>query len=102
MKFKTTKKAIRENYFSILSIGYCAAQNLLYYENPIAYSAGVYGWACDYYYIDNVLISTGYSPIQSKGTNASYELITELDKKASGKTKEERRELLSELIAKSL
>ena len=64
MKCKTTAKAIRENYGRrILSIGYCAAQALLRYETPFAYSSGVYGWNCDYYDIDGVCISTGCRPI---------------------------------------
>ena len=77
MKYKTTAKAIRENYGSrILSIDYCAAQELLRYETPFAYSAGVYGWNCDYYDIDGVCISTGCRPIGKSvdyATLKSYE-----------------------------
>lgn len=80
MKCKTTAKAIRENYGSrILSIGYCAAQSLLRYETPFAYSAGVYGWNCDYYDIDGVCISTGYRPI---GKPIDYEKLREAEKTA--------------------
>ena len=38
MKFKTTKKAMRENYTKIIKIGYGDAQYLLKFENEIAYS----------------------------------------------------------------
>ena len=80
MKLQTTKKAIKNNFNTIISIGYCDAQYLLWFKNPFAYSAGVYGWACDYYQINNVCISTGYSPI---GERVPYELLNELEHKAA-------------------
>jgi hypothetical protein len=80
-KIKATKKEMRENYF-IIGISYCLAQNLLHYERPIAYSSGVYGWACDYYLVNGVVISTGYSPLSSKNAVASYQMIKDYDKKA--------------------
>ena len=76
MKFKTTKKAMKENYSTILSIGYCNAQNLLSFENEIAYSTRAEGHACDYYDVDGVCISTGYSPI---GQSVDYSLIKKYD-----------------------
>lgn len=79
MKFKTTKKAIKENYNTILKIGYGNIQNLLYFENPIAYSTRAEGWACDYYEVGNVIISTGYAPI---GESVPYDLQMEYNKKA--------------------
>ena len=72
MKFKVTAREIRANYRNIVAIGYCGAEALLRYENPIAYSAGVYGWNCDYYDIDGVCISTGYRPI---GKYIDYEKL---------------------------
>jgi hypothetical protein len=79
MKAQVTKKQIRENFYSILSIGYCDAQYLLYFKNPFAYSSGINGWSCDYYQIDNICISTGYAPI---GTPVNYSLLRELEGKA--------------------
>lgn len=79
MKYRTTKKAIRENYSRIYSIGYCNLQWLLKYLDPVAYSAGVNGWACDYYEVDGAVISTGYSPI---GRKVDYDLQREYDEKA--------------------
>ena len=79
MKLKTTKKEIKNNSKRILKVGYCAAQNLLNYEEPFAYSSGVYDWACDYYNIDGVIISTGYSPI---GEEVEYNLLKEYETKA--------------------
>ena len=81
MKCKTTAKAIRENYGSrILSIGYCQAQALLRYETPFAYSAGVYGWNCDYYDIDGVCISTGCRPI---GRDVDYNVLESYESTAN-------------------
>ena len=79
MKFKATKKQMREGYNKIISIGYCNAQNLLEHKNPIAYSAGIYGWACDYYDVGGVLISTGYGPI---GESPDYDIIRKYDSQA--------------------
>ena len=65
MKFKTTRKNMKENYSKIIKVGYCNISYLLQYETPIAYSTRAEGWACDYYEVDGVLISTGYAPIGS-------------------------------------
>ena len=111
MKFKTTKKEMKQNYHRIIGIGYCDAYYLLRYEEPIAYSAGVYGWACDYYDIDGVLISTGYSHLDNKNTYADYEIIKEYNNKAReiennnqnyDTRKEQINELLSEFITKTI
>jgi hypothetical protein len=99
-KIKTTKKEMKQNY-RILGVGYCEIQTLLKYQNPVAYSSGVYGWACDYYYIDDVIISTGYSYIDNKNMKDDYNLIKEYEKKArSLNNKEEVNNLLFELISK--
>lgn len=82
MKFKTTKKAIREEYCSILGAGYCSILYLLYFTNPIAYSTRSEGWACDYYDIDGLCISTGYAPMNSKNVKVSYEFIDKYENMA--------------------
>jgi len=80
MKAKVTKKAVKANFITVISVGYCAAENLLYYKTPFAYSCGEGGWSCDYYDLGSVCISTGYSPT---GTAANYALLRELDKQAA-------------------
>lgn len=82
MKFKVTKKEMVNVYNKILGSGYCTLQYLLQYQTPIAYSAGVNGWNCDYYNIDNILISTGYGPINSKNMISDYDIIKEYEIKA--------------------
>lgn len=82
MKYRTTKKGIRNCGSSVYKVGYCNLQFLLRFNNPFAYSEGVYGWACDYYRIggyDGVIISTGYSPI---GKALDYSICEEYDRKA--------------------
>ena len=79
MKLKITKKAINASGKKVLKIGYCELQNLLSYTEPFAYSTRVEGWACDYYLINNIIISTGYASI---GDAVEYSLIKEYDKKA--------------------
>lgn len=79
MKYRTTKKEIRNCGSSVYKVGYCRLQHLLHFNEPFAYSDGVYGWSCDYYKIDGVIISTGYSPI---GKSIDYSLCEEYDKKA--------------------
>lgn len=79
MKTKETRKAIKARGCKILSVGYCNAQYLLYYEKPFAYSTRAEGWACDYYLFNDVIISTGYAPI---GDNINYFKLRECENKA--------------------
>lgn len=79
MKLKTTKSQIKKSFTNIVSVGYCDIQYLTCYKRPFAYSSGICGWSCDYYDVDNVCLSTGYSPI---GQNAPYELIKKYEIKA--------------------
>lgn len=80
MKFKVTKKEMKENYSKIIKLGYCSAEALLHFQEPIAYSAGVYGWACDYYTSGSVIISTGYSPIGN--INPDYDVVKKFNDQA--------------------
>lgn len=87
MKFKATKKEIRNNYNYIVGVSYCKLQSLLENQNPIAYSSGVYGWSCDYYLLQNskgqkVLVSTGYNYIENQNLNPDYNKLIEFEKKA--------------------
>ena len=72
MKYLTTKKAVRNGYVHTIGISYCDAQDLLYFRSPVAYSAGVYGWACDYYSFGDTVISTGYAPLATRNATVSY------------------------------
>lgn len=106
MKYKTTKKAMRESYSHIIGIGYCNAQHLLNWETPFAYSAGESGWSCDYYEVDGVLISTGYQHIKTKNARSDYDFVHAYDTKAQSffrlddpeERKTKARELLEEFV----
>ena len=96
MKLKTTKKQIRESAYQLYAVGYCELDSLLVYQSPFAYSSGVYGWSCDYYNLDGVIISTGYSPI---GESIAYDLqkkYNNLAKKAH--SRDEMGELLQDFL----
>ena len=80
MKLQATKKEIKENSGTILSVGYCGIQSLFNNVNAFGYSCGVYGWSCDYYKQDNITISTGYSPI---GKQTSYDINRKYEKLAN-------------------
>ena len=103
-KYKTTKKAMKESYDKIIKVGYCNLQYLLRFQEPFAYSAHSEGWACDYYDIDGVLISTGYSPIESKRTKCTYDICKKYDNAAEkiiynySLSQEEQKEKLDNLI----
>ena len=80
MKLKTTKQFIKQHSAKIFACGYCDLQYLFGNLDPFAYSAGVYGWACDYYDLGGgVILSTGYSPI---GERVDYKTLREYEKKA--------------------
>ena len=100
MKFKTTQKAIKTNYNTIICIPYCGLQNLLNYESPVAYTVRREGWAADIYDMGGgVAIVTGYAPFGN--VRPSYELRERNETKAekiryiSGY--EEKRDALREL-----
>lgn len=80
-KIKTTKKQLKNAYNNIISIGYCNAYYLLAGLEPHYYCSRIEGWACDnYHYNNNVLISTGYSPIS--GIYPKYEITKKYNDKA--------------------
>lgn len=81
-KIKLTKTSLNADYWNILGTGYCNLQFLLKFQEPFAYSTRAEGWACDYYDVDDVLISTGYAPMKSKRVKSCYELEHEYDDKA--------------------
>lgn len=81
MKYKTTQKAIRNNYNTIIKVYYCDAQTLLDLENPTAYTCGVYGWNADIYDLGGgVAIVTGYRPFGN--VKPAYDKVKEYEDRA--------------------
>ena len=82
MKYKTTFKAVKNGYRKVIVIPYCGAQYLLYFQNPVAYNAGVYGWNADIYNpAPGVAIVTGYRPCS--GIDPDYETLRDYERRAS-------------------
>lgn len=77
MKFKTTRKAIVSGTPAsrLLCAGYCDLQNLLRGHEPIAYTAGVYGWNFEVYEVYGLTICTGYGNMPGRRAKniAEYE-----------------------------
>ena len=81
MKFKTTQKAIRANYNKIICVPYCGLQNLLKYEDPVAYTGRREGWAADIYDMGGgVAIVTGYAPFGN--IRPTYEQVKSVEEQA--------------------
>lgn len=100
MKYKTTAKAVKEGYHTIVSVGYCELQCLLSYKSPIAYTCGYYGWNFDVYDIDGIAIVTGYRGMPSRNSKVDYKTVREYEQKAAGKTADEKDALIKEFLGK--
>ena len=92
MKAQVSKKEVRNTNSRIISIGYCDMQFLLRHHDCYMYSAGIYGWSCDYYIINSnntgmftpyTVISTGYQPLSDSRTKPDMELLRLFEKYAS-------------------
>ena len=92
MKARVSKKEVRNTNSRIISIGYCDMQFLLRHHDCNMYSAGIYGWSCDYYIINsdntgmftpNTVISTGYQPLSNRETKPDRYLLRLFEKYAS-------------------
>ena len=92
MKAQISKKEVRNTNSRIISTGYCDMQFLLRYHDCNMYSAGIYGWSCDYYIINSnntgmltpyTVISTGYRPLNNRETAPDTGLLRLFEKYAS-------------------
>lgn len=82
-KEKWTCKKVRQ--YNAISISYCGAWYLLRGLEPIAYTAGIYGWNEDIYYVGNnnhtnTFITTGYRPHGTK--HVSYDILESYEEQA--------------------
>ena len=83
MKCKTTNKYVKDYASHILRAGYCKMQNLLKYQNPIAYTYGICGWNYDVYEINGVTICTGYRNMpENYRVNVNIQTIADYEKMA--------------------
>ena len=77
MKYKTTKKAVMNGYYKVISVSYCSLQHLLHYEREIAYTTRAEGWGADVYQFGSTAIVTGYAPFGN--VRPSYEVNKKYD-----------------------
>lgn len=78
-KEKWTCKKVRE--VNAIKVGYCEAWHLLKGLEPIGYTAGIYGWNEDIYYVgNNTYIATGYRPHGTR--SVSYEFLEAYENQA--------------------
>lgn len=59
---KISAKQVKETFPRVLAVPYCAAQNLLRFQSPCYYTAGVYGKNADVFCECDTVIATGYRP----------------------------------------
>ena len=59
---KISAKQVKETFTRVLAVPYCAAQNLLRFQTPVWYTAGVYGKNADVFCEVDAVIATGYRP----------------------------------------
>lgn len=81
MKFKTTQKAVKAGYATVIAVPYCDLQYLLNYESPVAYTVRREGWGADIYDMGGgVAIATGYAPFGN--VRPSYEQVKAVEEQA--------------------
>lgn len=81
MARKFTNKEVKNWGVPVLSIGYCAIQNLLNHISREGWTESrAYGWRSDIYIVNGVIISTGYAPVS--GIKVPYELTKKYEDKA--------------------
>ena len=67
MKMQTTQKDIMNSFEHVVSAPYCALQHVFAGTDPIAYTAGRYGWNADVYDVgDGIAVVTGSRPFGKK------------------------------------
>lgn len=84
LKCKVTKKDLLDNYYYVISCGYCDTQYLLRREAPRFYYSNIYGWRFDVYEIENnFIITDGYEYLKRhKKQSKIIEIIQKYDNKA--------------------
>ncbi len=80
-RYKTTQKAIKSQFNTIIVVGYCEMQDLLRYHHSPCYTTRPEGWSCDIYDMGHgVAITTGYGPFGT--VRFDYKVLVKAEKKA--------------------
>lgn len=93
MKIRVTRKYILETYANIKCAGFGDLHYLLQYHEPFVYTAGIYGWNFDVYYVYGVTICTGYRNMPGKRLNG-IEVYEQKAKDATGSREKVERVLM--------
>jgi hypothetical protein len=105
MKYRTTQKAVKGNFSKVFAVGYCGLSDLLRFEDPRAYTCGVYGWNADIYDFGGVAVVTGYRPF---GEDVPASIVRKYEEQARAIVwnlaikYEERREAVGALVVEFL
>ena len=89
MAIQLKEKGIRET-FTTFGIGYCQCETLLGYLGTRFYTAGVYGWKSDIYFLQSpkgsrvIVISSGYSPVGTRLDRKTCEIMEKYADKLNG------------------
>ena len=63
MKVKVSKKSIKENFRNVYQLSITKAYTIFRGQSPAYYTAGIYGWNCDVYIInEDTAVTVGYRP----------------------------------------
>lgn len=105
MKYKTTQKAVKGTFSKVFAVGYCGLSNLLRFEEPRAYTCGVYGWNANIYDFGGVAVVTGYRPF---GQDVPATIVRKYEEQARAiggdysRPYEDRREVVRSLVSEFL
>lgn len=76
-----TAKEVKRTHTRVLQFGYGELHNLLTFQSPYAYTAGIYGWNADVYSYVSTAITVGDRPFGERvkpGTYKPYETMAGL------------------------
>ena len=98
MKYKTTKKAVMNQFKYVIKIHYCGALWLLQNQTSIEYTTRTEGWAADVYDMGSgVAIVTGYAPFGN--IEPSCGLVFDYNQKAREAANHTLQALVDEFVA---
>ena len=81
IKKRVSMLEITRHYINIYRVGYCKLQPIFNYLEPVYYNSGIYGWNCDIYIYNNIVITTGYRNL--RGQRIPDAILKKYNKKAS-------------------
>lgn len=92
MKYKATRKAVKEGYAHVFYTGYCGLTEALSNIAPVAYTTGANGWNADVYDFGPYAIVTGYRPFGD--IRLPEDMRSALNTVCAGKSAMERRDIV--------